>query len=635
MNSSDTKALDLLLRQSSEAELLRFSTAGSVDDGKSTLIGRLLSDCKAIYDDQLSALSRDSRRLNRDTIDLALLTDGLKAEREQGITIDVAYRYFSTPRRRFIIADTPGHEEYTRNMATGASTAHLAIVLIDARHGVLTQSRRHGFIASLLGIRHLVICVNKMDLVGFDQGVFEAIRSDYSAFSARLQVPDIVYIPLSALQGDNVVEPGSRMPWYRGPTLLAHLEQVEISGERNLIDFRFPVQYVNRPGQEFRGYCGQVASGVVRVGDEVVVRSSGRRSCIKSIVTFCGERDMAVAGESLTLCLTDELDISRGDMLSSPHNLPQYSRETEALVVWMHATPLTPGRPLLLKQTTQLIRGSVAALRYRIDPDRLERRAATELHLNEIGRCAIDFFRPLAWDPYSANRTTGAVVMIDPHTNATLGAAMLLDRIVQPEERQLSLPREVRRESSLVTAAERGRLSGVACGVTFWLTGLSGAGKTTIGRLLEQRLIESGQLAILLDGDNLRHGLNRDLSFTAADRLENIRRTAEVAALFNAAGLHVIAALISPTAADRRQAREVVGAERFLEIFIDTPLEVCEERDVKGLYRRARTGEIPSFTGVSAPYEEPQQPALRLDTVTLDAESAAAAIMKLLESVTD
>ncbi len=630
MEASRFQDVEALLRANREAELLRFTTAGSVDDGKSTLIGRLLNDCKAIYDDQLAALNRDSRRLNRDTVDLALLTDGLKAEREQGITIDVAYRYFSTPRRRFIIADTPGHVQYTRNMATGASTAHLAIILIDARHGVLTQSRCHGFIASLLGIRHLVVCVNKMDLVDYRQEVFDQIRADYAAFSAKFQIPDILYLPVSALLGDNVVTRSDRMPWYEGPPLLSHLEHVEIGGDRNLIDFRFPVQMVNRPTRDFRGFCGQVASGVVRAGDELVVRASGRRTRVKSIVTFAGSQPTAVAGQSVTLCLEDEIDISRGDMLCPPHNMPQYSREAEALLVWMSDTPLRPGAAYLVKHTTRVLRGTVATLRYRVDPDTLHRQPAETLGLNEIGRVGLECFQPIAWDPYASNRATGALILIDPLTNATVGAGMLIDRLVQPEPRAPAGERALRRETSLVSLAERTRITGARRPVTIWLTGLSGSGKTTVAKALERRLHDGGMLAFLLDGDNIRHGLNCDLDFTERDRSENIRRIAEVAALFNDAGLVAITAFISPFAADRAMARDIIGPERFIEIFVDTPLAVCEARDVKGLYRRARAGEIPAFTGVSAPYESPERPDVRIDTSTIGVDAAVARILELL-----
>ncbi len=630
MTDGQFQDVDALLKANQKAEQLRFTTAGSVDDGKSTLIGRLLNDCKAIYDDQLAALNRDSKRLNRETVDLALLTDGLKAEREQGITIDVAYRYFSTPRRRFIIADTPGHVQYTRNMATGASTAHLAIILIDARHGVLTQSRRHGFIASLLGIRHLVVCVNKMDLVGYDPAVFERIRDEYAEFTSKFQIPDMLYVPISALLGDNVVTRSVNMPWYEGVTLLSHLEHVEIGGDRNLIDFRFPVQLVNRPNQDFRGFCGQVASGVVRVGDEVMVRSSGKRTRVKSIVTFEGEQPSAVAGQSTTLCLADEIDNSRGDLLCHPNNMPHYTREAEAMLVWMSDSPMRPGQSYLFKHTTCMLRGVVSTLRYRVDPDTLHRQEAGTLGLNEIGRVGIEVFRPIAWDAYAHNRVTGAFVIIDAQTHATLGAGMLIDRLVQHEARPPAPAGSIRREASLVSAATRAKLAGVRQPFTVWLTGLSGSGKSTLAKLLERRLIDAQSLAYVFDGDNIRLGLNRDLGFTEQDRAENIRRIAEVAALFNDAGLVVIAAFISPYAADRATARAIIGDERFIEIFVDTPLAVCEARDVKGLYKRARSGEIPSFTGITAPYEAPVHPTLRIDTTQSTPEAAVESILAVL-----
>jgi bifunctional enzyme CysN/CysC len=625
-----------LLKQNERADLLRFSTAGSVDDGKSTLIGRLLFDCKCIYDDQLAAVHRDSKRLNREEVDLALLTDGLKAEREQGITIDVAYRYFSTPRRRFIIADTPGHEQYTRNMATGASTADLAVVLVDARHGVVVQSRRHAFISSLLGIPHMLVAVNKMDLVGYSQQVFDDICNDFRDFAAKLGIHDISFIPMSALHGDNVVMHGrENMPWYDGVTFLHYLENVETSGDRNLIDFRFPVQYVNRPTSDFRGFCGTVASGVVRVGDEVVALPSGRRTRVKSIVSMDGERDYAFPPQSVTLCLEDELDISRGDMLAHAGNVPKVRSSLQAMLVWMGETPMRLGEPYVLKHCTRTVRGVVRSLSYAVDPRQLHRERKESLALNEIGRVSIDLLAPIACDAYARNRATGAFVLIDPTTNATVAAGMVIEREEKGEApaagRSASAPvsQNIVREGSLVSAELRRSVFGHAP-ATIWLTGLSGSGKSTIAKELERQLLEQGVKAYILDGDNVRHGLNRDLGFSPEQRTENIRRVAEVANLMNEAGLVVITAFISPYEADRNQAREIIGAERFLEIHVDTPLDVCESRDPKGLYAKARAGEIKSFTGISAPYEPPRAPALRLATDAATPASSAEEIIGLL-----
>jgi bifunctional enzyme CysN/CysC len=625
-----------LLKQNERADLLRFSTAGSVDDGKSTLIGRLLFDCKCIYDDQLAAVHRDSKRLNREEVDLALLTDGLKAEREQGITLDVAYRYFSTPRRRFIIADTPGHEQYTRNMATGASTADLAVVLVDARHGVVVQSRRHAFISSLLGIPHMLVAVNKMDLVGYSQQVFDDICNDFRDFAAKLGIHDISFIPMSALHGDNVVMHGrENMPWYDGVTFLHYLENVETSGDRNLIDFRFPVQYVNRPTSDFRGFCGTVASGVVRVGDEVVALPSGRRTRVKSIVSMDGERDYAFPPQSVTLCLEDELDISRGDMLAHAGNVPKVRSSLQAMLVWMGETPMRLGEPYVLKHCTRTVRGVVRSLSYAVDPRQLHRERKESLALNEIGRVSIDLLAPIACDAYARNRATGAFVLIDPTTNATVAAGMVIEREEKGEApaagRSASAPvsQNIVREGSLVSAELRRSVFGHAP-ATIWLTGLSGSGKSTIAKELERQLLEQGVKAYILDGDNVRHGLNRDLGFSPEQRTENIRRVAEVANLMNEAGLVVITAFISPYEADRNQAREIIGAERFLEIHVDTPLDVCESRDPKGLYAKARAGEIKSFTGISAPYEPPRAPALRLATDAATPASSAEEIIGLL-----
>lgn len=622
--------LEEFLRRNRDSELLRFTTAGSVDDGKSTLIGRLLRDCKSIYDDQMAALTSDSKRLNREEVDLALLTDGLKSEREQGITIDVAYRYFSTPARRFIIADTPGHEQYTRNMATGASTADLAVVLIDARHGVLTQSRRHAFITSLLGIPHMAVCVNKMDLVGYRREVFEDIVTEFSAFTSRLQIPDCVYIPISALKGDNVVEPGDNMPWHRGPTLLRHLETVQISTDRNLIDLRFPAQYITRPNQEFRGIAGRVASGIVRVGDEIAEALSGRRSRVARIATFDGDLPEAFAGQSVTLCLEDDIEVGRGNLLAHPNNMPHKSHAVEAMLIWMADTPLKTGRPYRIKHTTRTVQGVFTHLRYRVDPDTLHRQPEGALGLNDIGRVALEAYQPLIWDPYSANRATGNFIVIDPETNATVGAGMIIERIVQ-KGAATAPPPNLRRERSPVKRAERGaRLRQKP--VTLWLTGLSGSGKSTLAGALEQRLFALGHLAFRLDGDNVRHGLNRDLGFSASDRSENIRRVAEVAALMNEAGVIAVCSLISPYRADRANAAEIIGHESFLEVFIDAPLAVCEERDPKNLYKRARAGEIVSFTGINAPYEPPEAPDLHIRTDRVDPSRAVDMILERLRA---
>ncbi len=620
-----------LLQRNAQAGLLRFTTAGSVDDGKSTLIGRLLSDSKNIYEDHLASLRSDSCRLNRQGVDLALLTDGLKAEREQGITIDVAYRYFSTPRRRFIIADTPGHEQYTRNMATGASTADLAVILIDARYGVLTQSRRHGFIASLLGIRHMVVAVNKMDLVDYDAAVFARIREEYNDFTTRLNVSDLTYIPVSALKGENIVRKSRIMSWYSGVPLLNYLENVEVIGDRNLIDFRFPVQYVNRPTMDFRGYCGTIASGVARVGDSVMALPSGRRSRIRRILAPEGELDYAVAPQSVTLCLEDEMDISRGDMLAHPGNLPFVESGAEAMLIWMREEPLQINRVYGIKMGVRMLRGSVLRLHYRINPDGLHREKSAALGLNEIGRVDVSFFSPAIFDEYQRNRNIGSFILIDLDTNGTLAAGMVISRTRHrgPPAQALRATgaRRLSHESSLVTSADRER---ILCQkpVTVWLTGLSGSGKSTLARNLERALADRGYAAFVLDGDTVRGGLCSDLGFSGADRMENIRRVAHVAAMMNDAGLIVITAFISPYRLDRRRAREVIGSERFVEVFVDSPLDVCEQRDAKGLYRKARAGELPEFTGITAPYEIPERPDL---TVSTSGNAPAAVMEQVLE----
>jgi bifunctional enzyme CysN/CysC len=601
-----------LVYQAERADLLRFTTAGSVDDGKSTLIGRLLHDSKSIYEDTLAAVEDASRKSGQTDIDFALVTDGLKAEREQRITIDVAYRHFATPRRRFIIADTPGHEQYTRNMVTGASTANLAVILIDARNGVLTQSKRHGFIASLLRIPHLVVAVNKMDLVDYSREVFEAIRDEYREFIAKLRTHDVTFIPISALRGDNVVHHSPRMPWYEGPPLLSHLETVHTASDNNLIDLRFPVQYVLRPHGDFRGYCGTVASGVVRAGDEVAVLPSGRTTRVQRILGPNGELDYAFPPQAVTLCLRDELDISRGDMIVHPANLPWVARELEAILVWIDQAPVRLNHPYLIKHTTGLVRGQVTELKFEIDPNTLHRRPAETLQLNEIGRARLQLFRPLLCDEYDRNRQTGSFILIDAATNYTAGAGMIIDRS-HSYQAPRSTAQNIVRHSGQVTAQQRAALLGQRP-VTLWLTGLSGSGKSTFAYALEGRLIAAGHACVVLDGDNVRHGLNRDLGFSPEDRAENIRRIAEVAKLFNEAGLIVITSFISPYRQDRALAREIIGADRFIETLVDAPLEECERRDPKGLYKKARAGQLPDFTGISAPYEAPEEPDLRLET---------------------
>jgi bifunctional enzyme CysN/CysC len=594
--------------------LLRLATAGSVDDGKSTLIGRLLYDSKSLFEDQLEQVAEASRRRHGDTgtVDLALLTDGLRAEREQGITIDVAYRYFATPRRTFIIADTPGHVAYTRNMVTGASTADLAIVLIDARNGVVEQSRRHAFISSLLRIPHLVVCVNKMDLVDYDEKVFNAIVSDFTQFASKLEISDITFIPISALDGDNVVDRSARMDWYGGPPLLYHLEHVHIASDRNLIDPRFPVQWVVRPGDaqgeqhDYRGYAGQVASGVFRQGDDVMILPSGARSQVASIDTFDGPIDEAFPPMSVTLRLTDDIDISRGDLIARPHNHPIVSRDLDATICWMSDKPLTAGSRYVLKHTTKSVRAVASELLHRIDVDTLHRdEAAAELTLNEIGRVRLRTAQPLTYDAYRRNRMTGGFILIDEATNETLGAGMLLD----PDEHvgeQPTTSSNVVWETTGVGREERWNALGHR-GATVWMTGLPSSGKSTMGAQLEQSLVQAGVPAYRLDGDNLRHGLNGNLGFSAEDRRENVRRTAEAARLLADAGVVAIVTLVSPYAADRDNARRIhaeAGLD-FVEIFVDTPVEECERRDPKGLYAKARAGEITGFTGVDDPYEAP------------------------------
>ncbi|HEV3000956.1 MAG TPA: adenylyl-sulfate kinase [Solirubrobacteraceae bacterium] len=600
--------------------LLRFATAGSVDDGKSTLIGRLLYDTKAIFEDQLEQVARASERRHGDgngAVDLALLTDGLRAEREQGITIDVAYRYFTTPRRSFIIADTPGHVRYTRNMVTGASTADLALVLVDARNGVVEQSRRHAFIASLLRIPHLVVCVNKMDLVDFDQRAFERVVEDFTHFAAKLEIADVTFIPISALHGDNVVDRSAHTPWYGGPPLLYHLEHVHIASDRNLIDPRFPVQWVVRPGDaasedlhDYRGYAGQIAGGVLRQGDEVLVLPSGEHSRIAAIDTFEGPVHEAFAPMSVTIRLEDDVDVSRGDMIALPHNRPLLERDIDAMVCWMSETPSRPDGRYVIKQTTRTTRAVITDLLHRIDVDTLHREDGVDrLELNEIGRMTLRTAVPLAFDTYRRNRATGSFILIDEATNDTVAAGMITGRPAADEDRSPNVVWDRAGVSSDRRAEALGRR-----GATLWLTGLPSSGKSTIAAALEERLVAAGIHAYRLDGDNLRHGLNADLGFSAEDRAENVRRTAYAAHLLADAGVLAIPSLVSPYRADRELARRVhedAGIE-FLEVFVDTPLDECERRDPKGLYARARAGEIKGFTGIDDPYEPPESPDVRI-----------------------
>ncbi len=592
--------------------LLRIATAGSVDDGKSTLIGRLLFDSKAVMEDQLAAVERTSVERGHDYTDLSLVTDGLRAEREQGITIDVAYRYFATAKRKFIIADTPGHIQYTRNMVTGTSTAQLAIVLVDARHGLLEQSRRHAFLASLLGVQHVVLAVNKMDLIDWDQERFEAIRDEFHAFAARLDIHDVTTIPLSALNGDNVVTKSDKSPWYDGPALLSHLEDVFIAGDRNLVDVRFPVQYVIRPQThehtDHRSYAGTVASGVMRPGDEIVVLPSGKTSTITEIHGPSGLVEEAFPPMAVSVSLADDIDISRGDMIARPNNQPVASQEFDATVCWMaDDSALEPGRDYVIKHTTRTTRVRVAGLDYRLDVNTLHRdKGATALKLNELGRVSLRTQAPLLLDEYTRNSTTGSFILIDPDTHVTVAAGMVRD--TQSTAARTASPNTVRHES-LVTAQDR-----LTKGCTLWFTGLSGSGKSSIAVLVEQKLLEQGCPAYILDGDNLRHGLNADLGFSMADRSENLRRLAHIATLMADAGLTVLVPAISPLVEHRELARQVhaeAGVD-FFEIFVDTPLADCEARDPKGLYAKARAGEITHFTGIDSPYQRPKNPDLRL-----------------------
>jgi bifunctional enzyme CysN/CysC len=601
--------------------MLRFITCGSVDDGKSTLIGRLLYESKMLTDDELAVLAGESRRFGTqgDELDLALLVDGLSAEREQGITIDVAYRLFSTGRRRFIVADTPGHEQYTRNMVTGASTADAAILLVDARKGLLTQTRRHSYLVSLIGIRHVALAVNKMDLVGYSQERFREIEEAYLAFARQVGTSDVTCIPVSALKGDNILDAGSRMPWYGGPTLSDWLETVEVDEQRlQQLPFRLPVQWVNRPNPDFRGFTGTVASGTIRPGDRVKVLPSGRESRVARIVAAGGDLEQATTGQSITLTLGDEIDVTRGDLIVAAAAPAEVANQFDATIVWMGEQPMLRGRTYAMKLGAKTVAATVAPLRYRVNVNTLEHLAAERLELNEIGVCELELDQPVAFDPYVENRETGGFILIDRLTNDTVGAGMLRFALRRAQS--------IHVQHVDVDKAARARLKGQRPCV-IWLTGLSGAGKSTIANLVEKRLHAMGRHTYILDGDNVRHGLAKDLGFNDQDRVENIRRLAEVAKLMVDAGLIVLTAFISPFRAERRMARDLLGADEFVEVFVDTPLDIAEQRDPKGLYQKARRGEIKNFTGIDSPYEAPEAPEIRIETAAESAESAAERII--------
>ncbi|MEJ0040140.1 MAG: sulfate adenylyltransferase subunit CysN [Gammaproteobacteria bacterium] len=603
--------------------LLRFLTCGSVDDGKSTLIGRLLYDTKLILEDQLLALEKDSRKhgTTGEDIDLALLVDGLEAEREQGITIDVAYRFFSTPRRSFIVADTPGHEQYTRNMATGASNSDAAVILIDARKGVLTQTRRHSYICSLLGIRHVAVAVNKIDLVEFSGERFHHIMGDYFGFAQGLGFTSITPIPLSARYGENVTSRSERMRWYDGPTLLEYLEGVEVDQALAQKPFRFPVQWVNRPNLDFRGFSGTVASGTINAGDKIVVAASGKESVVTRIVTADGDLPEARAGEAITLTLADEIDVARGDVLAKPETRPEVVDQFAAHVLWMSEEAMLPGRSYLMRIGTKYVPARITNLKHKVDVNTLEHIAGKTLGLNEIGLCNIATATPVAFDPYEENRETGAFILVDRFTNATAGAGMITFGLRRATN--------IHRQDLLVDKASRSRLNAHKP-VILWFTGLSGSGKSTVANIVERELHTRGVHTYMLDGDNVRHGLNRDLGFTDADRVENVRRVGEVARLFVEAGLIVLCSFISPFRAERRMVRELVGADEFIEVYVDTPIEECMKRDPKGLYARAKEGKIKNFTGIDSPYEAPENPEVVINTADGTAEEAARRVIDAL-----
>ncbi len=625
---SDLIASDIeqYLKHHEHKSLLRFITCGSVDDGKSTLIGRLLYESKMLFEDQLAAVEADSKKFGTqgDNIDFALLVDGLAAEREQGITIDVAYRFFSTDKRKFIVADTPGHEQYTRNMVTGASTADVAILMVDARKGILTQTRRHSYLVTLLGIRHVVVAINKMDLVAYDEKTYDRIVEDYRAFAGRIGIEGMTFIPMSAFRGDNIILPSDAMPWYHGTTLMGYLETVEVDDTRlQRTPFRMPVQWVNRPDLDFRGFAGTIASGTIAPGARIRVQPSGKESTVARIVTMDGDLARAVSGQSVTLTLTDEIDVSRGDVMSEAATPAEIADQFECTIVWMHEEALLPGRPYLLKIGTRTVTATITSIKHQINVNTLEHIAAKKLELNAIGECNLSLDRQIAFDRYADNRDTGGFILIDRLSNNTVGAGLLnfaLRRAHNLHAQHVDVDKHAR-------SAIKGQKSCV-----LWFTGLSGAGKSSIANMLEKKLHAMGCHTYLLDGDNVRQGLNKDLGFTDADRVENIRRVGEVARLMADAGLIVLTAFISPFRAERRMARDLVAEGEFVEVFVDTPLAVAEQRDVKGLYGKARRGELKNFTGIDSPYEAPESPDIRIDTTNLSIEAAADLVITTLEA---
>ena len=626
-HQSDLIETDILayLKTQEDKDLLRFITCGSVDDGKSTLIGRLLYDSKLIFEDQLASVATDSKKVGTqgDEIDLALLVDGLQAEREQGITIDVAYRFFSTDKRKFIVADTPGHEQYTRNMATGASTTDLAVILADARKGILTQTRRHSYIVSLLGIRHAILAVNKMDMVDYDHARFTEIEAEYRAFAAQLGLTDIHAIPVSALKGDNVFSHSDTMPWYDGPTLLSVLETIDVTSDLTSGPFRMPVQWVNRPNQNFRGFSGTIASGTIHTGDDIIVCPSEKTSRVAAISTYDGDLDQAGAGQAVTLTLVDEIDISRGDLFATPDTPPDHTDQFAGHLLWMHEEALLPERKYLMKIGAKTVMAAVTELKHQINVNTLEHTAASTLQLNDVAYCNFSLDHPIAFDPYKDVHDTGAFVLIDRFTNTTVGCGMIdfgLRRATNLTWHDLDVNKQAR--ASLKNQKP----------CVLWFTGLSGSGKSTVANAIEKKLLAQGRHTYILDGDNVRHGLNKDLGFTDANRVENIRRVAEVSKLFVDAGIVVIVSFISPFRDERRMAREMLEEGEFIEVFVDTPLEVCEQRDPKGLYKKARAGEIKNFTGIDSTYEPPENPEIVLKGAETSLDEMADQVIDRLKS---